>query len=242
MKAQRRHELKHNTLDAELVKILDYLKKHVGGIILAILAIVAAITVTWSVVRNRAAAVSVPRQQYDQLKSMDTSTAEGRSNALVGFEELSGQTGNARIAALACVEAGDICFRQQFAGDPVSGALDKAQGYYQRAIDDFSEIPVATGRAHLGLARLAEGKGNFEVARDHYQQVIALGDKTSLLAMNSATVAMKGLIDLDKPVRLAATRPAPPVTPPATQPATPPATQPVTPPATQPATAPATVP
>jgi len=226
MKTERRHDLKHNALDAELAKVLEYLKKHLGGIVLAILAIVAAITVGWSVVRNRAAAVSVPRQQYDHLKSLDVSTADARTTALAGFEELSTQSGNARFAAMACVEAGDICVRQQVAGDFVSGALDKAQKYYQRVIDEFSEIPAATGRAHLGLARLAEGKGKFEVARDHYQQVVAIGDKTGLLALNLATGALKALPDLEKPIRLATTRPAQPAAPPTTQPATAPATVP----------------
>ena len=230
MKTERRHELKHNALDAELAKILEYLKKHISGIILAILAVVAAIWIGLTVYQRNQAAVSGPRQQYDHLKSLNVSTADGRSTALAGFEELSGQTGNLRIAAMACVEAGDICVRQQMACDFVSGALDKAQKHYQRVIDEFSENPAATGRAHLGLARLAEGKGKFEVARDHYQQVVAIGDKTSLLAKNAATAALKILSDLEKPIRLATTRPAPP------------ATQPAVLPSTQPATAPATAP
>ena len=224
MKTERRHELKHNSLDAELVKILDYLKKHVKGIILAILTVVAAITVGWTVVRDRAAAVSIPRREYAQLKSLDISTADGRSTALSGFEKLAAQTGNKQVAAMACVEAADICVRQQVVGDFVSGALDKAQKHYQRVIDEFPEMPVAAGRAHLGLARLAEGKGNFAVARDHYQQVIALDDKTSLLARDSAKVELAALADLEKPVRMAAVRPAPP----ATRPAPPPTTQPTT--------------
>ena len=233
MKAERRHELKHNALDAELVKILDYLKQHMKGIILAILAIVAAISVGWAIVRNRAAAVSVPRQDYDQLKRMDTSTADGRSKVLAGFEELSNQTGNRRIAALARVEAADICERQQIAGDFVSGALDKARKHYQRVVDEFADNPVAAGRAYLGLARLAEGKGDLAAARVHYQQVVGLGDRTSPMATNSAKGALAGLDDLAKPIRLATTRPAPP----ATQPALPSVTLPTSRPATAPATA-----
>jgi len=228
MKAQRRHDLKHNALDAELVKILEYLKKHIAGIVLAILAVVAATWIGLTVYQRNEAAVSVPRQQYDHLRSLDISTPDGRSNALADFEELSTQTGNPRIAAMACIEAGDICVRQQVAGDFVSGALDKAQKHYQRVIDEFSEIPAATGRAHLGLARLAEGKGSFEVARDHYQQVVALGDKTSLLAKNSAIAALKILGDLEKPIRLATTRPVQPTTRPAVLPTTQPATAPAT--------------
>ena len=229
MKTERRHELKHNSLDAELVKILEYLKKHISGIILAILAVVAAIWIGLTVYQRNQAAVSGPRQQYDNLKRLDVSTADGRSTALAGFEELSGQTGNPGIAAMACVEAGDICVRQQMAGDFVSGALDKAQKHYQRVIDEFSENPAAAGRAHLGLARLAEGESRFEVARDHYQQVVALGDKTSLLTTNLAKAELKALAELEKPIRLATTRPAPPATPPAI---------PTTQPTTQPATAP----
>ena len=226
MKAQRRHELKHNALDAELVKGVDYFKKHIKGIILAILTVVVAISVVWSVIHNRAAAVSVPRQQYDHLKSLDISTPDGRSTALAGFEELSTQTGNKNVAAMACVEAAEICVRQQLTGDLVSGALDKAEKYYQRVVDEFADIPSAAGRAHLGLARLAEGKGKFEIARDHYQQVVLLGERTSLLATNAAKSALKVLSDLKTPVRLATTRPAQPAAPPASQPATAPAIAP----------------
>ena len=226
MKTQRRHELKHNALDAELVKILDYLKKHVKGIILVILAIVAAISVGLAFVRNRAAAVSVPRQQYDHLKGLDTSTADGRVAALAGFEELSTQTGNTHVAAMACVEAADICMRQRVAGDYVSGALDKAQKHYKRVIGEFSAIPAATGRAHLGLARLAEGKGDFAIARDHYQQIIVLGEQTSLLATDLAKNALAALADIEKPIHLATTRPVQPTTQPAVTPTTQPATAP----------------
>ncbi|MDP6545111.1 MAG: tetratricopeptide repeat protein [Phycisphaerae bacterium] len=229
MKAKRRHDLKHNALDAELVKILEYIKKHVAGIVFVILVIVAAIWIGLNLYERSETAVSIPRRDYDHLKSLNISTADGRSTALAGFEELTNQTGEPRIAAMACVEAGDICMRQQVAGDFVSGAIDKAQKHYQRVLDEFSDNKSATGRAHFGLARLAEGKGNFEVARDHYQQVVTIGEKTSLLALNSAKAALKVLGELEKPIRLATTRPAPPATPPAI---------PTTQPTTQPATAP----
>ncbi|MDP6633596.1 MAG: hypothetical protein QGG42_01700 [Phycisphaerae bacterium] len=226
MKTERRHELKHNSLDAELVKIVDYFKKHGRGISLAILVLVAAISVGWVVIRNRAAAVSVPRQDYDLFKASDVSTAEGRVKALTGFEGLADQTGNMGVAALACVEAGDICVRQQAAGDLVSGALDRAKKHYQRVVSEFSDFPVAAGRAYLGLARLAEGKNEFTAAREHYQQVIALGDKTSQLALTVAENSLKTIGDLERPIRLATTRPAPPPAPPTSQPDTQPAVGP----------------
>ena len=229
MKTERRHELKHNSLDTELVKILDYLKKNAKGISLAVMTVIAAITIGWVVIRNQAANVSVPRRDFDQIKRLDTFTADGRSTALGGFEELAAQTGNTRVAAMACVEAGDLCVRQQVSGDFVSGALDKAQKYYQRVIDEFSDTPEAAGRAHLGLARLAEGKGDFAAAREHYQQVVSLGDKTSPLAVNLATKALGTLPNIEKPIRLATTRPAPVITRslvPTTQPTSAPAVAP----------------
>ena len=216
MKTERRHELKHNSLDAELVKILDYLKAHGKGISLAILTAVAVISVGWIVIRNRAASVSVPRQQYDQLKSIDISTAQGRSDALAGFEELAAQSGNAKFAALGSVEAGDICLIQHVSGDHADGALAVAKKHYQRVVDEFSDNTVALGRAYLGLAKLAEDQNDLALARENYQQVISLGDKTSEMAVAAATKAIAMLDDLKEPVRLALKRPDPPATQPDT--------------------------
>jgi hypothetical protein len=212
MKTERRHELQHNSLDTELVKIVDYLKKNAKGISLTILTVIAAITLGYVIIRNQAAKVSIPRQEFDQLKMLDTSTPDGRLKFLAVFEKLAAQTGNDRFAALACVEAGDLCVMQQVAGDFVSGSLNKAQNYYQRVVDEFSGDSEALGRAYLGLARLAEGKRDFASAREHYQQIVALGDKTSLLVKNAATMALDTLSDIEKPVRLATSRPAPVIT------------------------------
>jgi hypothetical protein len=211
MKTERRHELQHNSLDTEMGKILGYLKTNVKGISLAILTLVAVITVGMTVIRNRAAAVSGPRQDYDGLKTQNVDTAEGRKAALTGFEELASQTGNMRVAAMACVEVGDISVRQKFAGDYVTGALDTAEKYYQRVISDFSDVPEAAGRAYLGLARLAEGKGDFAAAKGFYQKVVDLGSQTSPLATEAARDGLASLGDLKKSVRLATSRPAPPI-------------------------------
>jgi len=245
MKTERRHELKHNSLDAELVKVLDYLKKHAKGISLTILGIVAAISVATVVIRNRAHAISAPRAHYDHLKTLNIFTTEGRTAALKGFEELADQDGNEQVAALACVEAGDICVRQQMTGDPAPGSRDRARKHYQRVVNEFGDFPLATGRAYLGLARLAEGDGKFAAAREHYQRVVGLGARTSVLAVNAAKKGLAALSDLEKPIRLATTRPVIPIIepdPPTTQPATAPSTAPATAPTTQPATAPSTAP
>lgn len=234
MKAERRHELKHNALDAELVKVLDYLKKHVKGIILATVAIVAAISLGASIIRSRAEAVSIPRKDYDNLKRVNTATAEGRTTALVGFEKLAKQTGNPQVAALACVEAGDICLSQLVAGDAVEDRTktgEKAREHYQRVIDEFAKDHIAAGRAHLGLARLAEGKNDLAAAKTHYDKIVDLGDETSELALNGARSGLKALASLKDPIRLATTRPAPWVAPAALKPTSQPASQPATAPA-----------
>ncbi|MBT3202198.1 MAG: hypothetical protein HN350_20025 [Phycisphaerales bacterium] len=241
MKTERRHELKHNSLDTELVKGVDYLKHHAKGILLAILLVVAVISVAVMMVKNRTANVSIPRQRYDSLKAQEVATADGRAKALTGFEELASQTGNTEIAALACVEAADLCATQHASGDIVTGAQKRAKTHYQRVIDEFSDYPSAVGRAHVGLARLAEDAGDFAAAKEHYGLAIALADKTSLLAGQKAEALLKALDELEKPVRLATVRPLPP-TPPTTQPSTAPATQPATAPATAPAVTPATAP
>ena len=173
----------------------------------------------WTYIRNREVSISGPKLQYDHFKIMDISTAKGRADALAGFEELAAQDGNPQLAALGCVEAGDLCLRQKVVGDPVPDALVVARKRYQRVVDEFSDQAIPLGRAYLGLAKLAETEGEFAAARENYELVVSLGENTTQFATAEATKALAALGELNKPVRLAKQRPLPPTTQPDTPPA-----------------------
>jgi len=247
MKTKRRHELQHNALDAELVKIIDFIKKHGKAIVLTVLTVVLATCVIWYAAARHAAKVSGPRRQYDRLKAMPLYTADDRATLLAGFEELAVQTGNQKVAALACVEAAELCILQQVSGEAGPGALKKARGYYRRVVAEFSDVDVAPARAYLGLARLADEEGDLAAAKANYQKVIDLGDRASQVASELASQCLAAL-DEREAIRLATTRPVPPATQPTTGPAigppttTQPATKPAPVPTTQPATKPAPAP
>jgi len=251
MKAQRRHELQHNVLDAELVKIIDFIKKHGKAILTAVLVVILAICVIWYAVSRHAERVSRPRRDYDRLKAMPVRGPEDLAVLLAGFEELADQSGNRDVAALACVDAADLCVTRRVAGEAGPDALQKAKGYYDRVLAEFSDIDAVPSRAYLGLARLAEGRGDMDAAAQNYRKVVELGDKASHVASDLAKARLAALDGLEDPVRLATTRPVVPETQPATAPAIKPAsttrpaattTRPAATTTTKPATAPATSP
>jgi len=239
MKAKRRHELQHNALDAELVKIIDFIKKHGKTIVTITMVIILAICVIWYAVSQHADRVSMPRRQYDRLKAKPVYTPDDRATLLAGLEELAAQNDNRDVAALACVEAAELHVTQQVSGEAGGDALKKARDYYQRVVTEFSDVDAPLARAYLGLARLAEGTGDLDTARKNYQNVVDLGDRASQVTAELAKNRLAALDELKDPVRLATTRPAQPETQPATGPAVKPptATQPTT--TKRPATAPA---
>jgi len=156
------------------------------------------------------------------------------------FKELSEQTEVERIAALATVEVGDRYAVQAFAAGQVGTPADRedleadATSYYRRAIEKFPKQFPAVAKAHLGLARLAEGNQAMDAARSEYRAVTALKGKVPSLLVEWAELSLAKLDKLDlRP--MATTAPAAPTTEPATRPSAAPATRPSAEPATQPA-------
>jgi predicted negative regulator of RcsB-dependent stress response len=102
MKAQRRHELQHNVLDAELAKGVEFIRQRrtyiVWGVVLAALAILA-VTYTIRSTHNKARSLQA---RYDHLISSSAVTPQQFLDGMKSLAESSG----GQLAALATIQVG----------------------------------------------------------------------------------------------------------------------------------------
>ena len=223
MKARRRHELQENVLSAELSQVVDFFKKR--GTAIAWGVLIAALIVFVAVyVRGRS------RQKHARLQAQFntamTDLALPPEDRIRLLEELAGQDDRQDIAALATVSLGDEYTRKSMTtmagplADPAEwkSFADRAAAYYRRAISSFADQKPAVARAHLGLGKLAESRGDLEAAREEYQAVLKIAGLAGHPAAQQAARNMQQLSVLAEPVRMASTAPAEPTTKPATEP------------------------
>ncbi len=212
MKARRRHELQQNVLDAELARVVEFFRKYgtymVWG---AVIAALVLLVTTYSISKSRERRRNV-HARYERAMTDRTITLDERLKDLKALVE---QDVDSDIAALACVAVGDHSAARLATARSTAPATerkrfrDEAETYYRKAIARFADRPVIVGRAHLGLALLAESRRDFDAAEAEYHAVLAAAQ---LQAGPLADAAAKGLETLDQlrlPVAMATTAPAP---------------------------------
>ena len=215
MKSQRRHELQHNLLDAELGKIIGFFKKYgnyiAWGVLIAALIILVA---TYSVSKQRRAVTDI-HARYDRAMTDSGVKPDDRINDLTA---LAVQDADSKVAALACIAAGDaygaklVTSLAPMSADQRKENIRQAEVYYRMAINNFANRPEIVARAHFGLGRLAENQRNFDTAQTEYQAVLSMPLKTSGGTIYAAAKkALEGLDELRTPIPMATTAPAPKV-------------------------------
>lgn len=206
MKAKRRHELQENVLGIELGKLVDFLKRRGNHLAIAVLA-VALIFLLIFYLRYSSRA----KAQGIQVKWDRAVTAEMNSDERVkALTELTGQKDDPRLAALAGVQLGYEYARRLLAATDDAQRLamtERASEWYQRTIQDFPREDLAVGKAHLGLARLAEGQRQLNYAADEYRKVLAMASLAGHPVAHLAEAGLRGLKALEAPVHLATTMP-----------------------------------
>ena len=225
MKAQRRHELQHNVLDTELATIIEFLRRRGATIVWCALIAALVISVALYVHHRRQGRLNVPQQKYDRLERLAGSPRAVPAELLKGFRELADQRDNEQVAAMASVWVGDICLRQYLVDTLLtsperSDRLREARESYQKVLREFGDFPLATAKARLGLAGLAENRRDTATAKAQYAALAAMGDSAGPIVRRLALESVRRLENPGDPVRLAATLPAPPTTAPASRPAT----------------------
>jgi len=149
-----------------------------------------------------------------------------------------------RLAVQSLLWIGDQSLRQlatlgMGASNPNSLKLiDQAERAYNRVINEFTDRPMDVAVARLGLAAIAEERGQFDQAKAIYEAVSGLEGAALLPMANLAKVKLENIDHYGEPVTFASPPPPPP---PTTQPLNeliiPPA--PTSAPTSEPAAAPA---
>lgn len=233
MKSKRRHELKHNTLDAELGKIVGFFKKR--GSLIAWGALIAATIVLAGVYFYNKHTSNQERMldDYDALvrsyvERLDLSPEENAAEEAMRMEQLQALADTDDdfwIIGMACVKYGDLCQLAALGEIPDKERqklLDTAVGYYRRAIDKFSERAETVAIARLGLGQVYETRGKFDAAREQYETIRGMNELVGHTLISEAETFLESLEKVREPAPMAAV--APPEPEPETKPDT--ATQP----------------
>ncbi len=201
MKSSDRHKLKSNELADSLVELKDYLNTHSSQIVAVLIGILVVILAFFWWQNSR------QEQHIQQMASLQASmvNADIAQNQAVSYAldpktkgaapykpaQITSQLGlladdnaGTAIGALALLKRGDIIrsklyFSQQPFTDKEKNALqNQAQGIYERVIKEYAKFPVIAGQAKLGLAMLAEQRGQWDKARQLYEQLASDKDKS----------------------------------------------------------------
>lgn len=267
MKAERRHELKQNTLARSLETLPDFGRRHGTKILLVVLVgLAVALLIRNRVTSSRESAqtasysLSHGRELVDQLRTSAerlppaqfVSVAQEISRAVdLAVQQVLEGTDDPRMLAEARILQGDLNWQLAVMPDAPGATtrpelalprndeqlLQSAHDAYQAALEQRGAPIESLTTARLGLAAVAENRLKFDEAREHYQKVLDDNDTPKPLK-DLAAAAISRLETIRKPPLV-----APPATAPvipglgATQPST---TQSTTQPATRPGTQPAT--
>lgn len=210
MKSKRRHELQQNTLDAELGKIVGWLKTHATKLALAALIVAVVILGVTLYKRQTRTALAEVQAQYEKLRNAQINPQDDNTDVVNGLRSLSKQEIVPWIAADALVRIGNIHLSKmtlaELPEERESLAAEASQAY-QEVLTNWSDQFGAVGAAHVGLARVAEGKGDYAAARQHYEKVV---ENPSLEGFPIVDIARKSLREIsgwEQPVKLAASLP-----------------------------------
>ena len=215
MKATRRHELQQNSLDAELGKGVNWIKTHGARTLWATVAVVAIGLVVFSFFNSAWV-------KKEQIRAKYFNTV-GRPGGIVKDEmletllELTEQTTIKSIAADSCVEVANVYFQRMRLAEDAQQRSDfqlQAKEYYNKAIQEFPNQPLAAAKAHFGLAILAENRAALaedpaqrklavEAARAEYELVIETKGIQGQAVLDLARMSLESLTALAEPVKMA---------------------------------------
>jgi tetratricopeptide (TPR) repeat protein len=236
MDTKHRHELEQNDLASFIVNFQAFWAKHGNKVLTVVLVVLAFFVVKRLLDQNRES------QQEGSWADLATTSSPD------GFAEVARKYEGTPVEAIAYLNAGDLLLRKaaipeapttapatQEADDPTR-ALEQAESYYRKAQSAEAVSPIVKLNALLGLASVAESRGQIDEAKKLYQQVIDQAqDFHSIRTQAEARLALAD--NLARPIVFGADEPRPSGSPgsflfdvenptPTTRPATAPATQP----------------
>lgn len=202
MKSERRHELKTNTLAQSLANLNDFLRKHGGKVLLAVVAICLILVLLNNRRIQRAADQIKARQRTVEARRMidnwaresidvqDAGKARSKRDSateiLKSISEIYGWTDDRTVLGQATLLEADMNWqiaswpesvlattRPELLVEPDHAArLKAAREAYQRILDDFADVADLATLARFGLANVAENEKDWKQASKRYTEIM----------------------------------------------------------------------
>jgi hypothetical protein len=185
MKAERRHELKHNELADWMGERLEMLRPHATGILLGVGLLLAIVLGSVWYFSGETAAASKAWSQYFQAFS------EREPQKIL--QNLADEQSGSKAAWWAVIALGDINLSEG-AGmlhtdrSEAKKRLELAEQAYKKA--ELSDDRMLKNRARLGLAKVKESQCLPDEARKYYE-LVAQSEKDSAIGKAAATDAKR---------------------------------------------------
>jgi len=213
MKTKRRQELRTNELILQLIKARDYAARNwnwIAGTALVVVLVIAIIAY-WQY--NRSA------RRIEGLNVLATVREDSSlpvSERIDKLEQIAKQYPDPQVVLASLEAVGDYVMHRllvDWTGETPSQReklLGAAEGAFRRIIVEFPDRHEAVVRAHLGLAAIAENRGNREEAARQYKAILD-DPKLAAITMYKGIAAARAstLDERMQPVEiLPSTRPA----------------------------------
>jgi len=230
MKSQHRHELKTNELAEWMANFPDWLKQNRRMIIyVSVLIIVVMLYYFWfryrssTVAINEKAAFTALIDQIPRTKALVVrASASNTDNAFLMLDlakklrNMADQTKNNELAALALIKSaelirGELLYRiEPPRQDEVAKQIALAKEAYDQVIQRAASDASLLAKAKFGLGLCEEELGNFQQAREIYEQVAEDPAFKGTVAVAQAQTRLDTMSDYRSKVAFA---PAPVVAP-----------------------------
>ncbi len=208
MKSERRHELQQNELDHELHEMVRWFRRNASRVIWVAILVVGLVVAGWYWLYNARQADAAIQGQFNRavvFPNREFTEAE----QIQQLQELS-EVDDRRIAAAAILRMGNIyLLKTTTALQPMEAvqAGERAVLQFNRIIKDFASLPDMEAAAYYGLAKEAEGREDWDQAREYYEKVANMTQLSGNPVLLLARGGLNGLPSLKKPVYLSDIRP-----------------------------------
>jgi tetratricopeptide (TPR) repeat protein len=219
MKSDHRHELKTNELAEWLGNLPEWTKENLSTILITVAVILAAGAIYgWRLYSKNVVLVREQTEFTDlinqvpggKMQILQGQQSQGRDLSFIllqpanNLENFAQRTSHKQMAALALIKRAEALRAELHYGSPEEQYLIKqtnlAKESYTEAFEKSSKNPTLAAAAKFGLGLCEEELGNFEQARQMYQDITENSDFESTLAAVQAKIRLETMADYEKKI------------------------------------------
>jgi len=213
MKSDHRHELKTNELAEWLGNLPEWTKENLVTIIaVVVVVVVAGALYGWRLYSRNVLLVQEQAEFTDLLNQISGNKmqilqgqeAQGRNLSFLllqpanNLQNFAKKTSHKRMAAMALIKRAEALRAELHYGveeQSLENQTNLAKASYAEALEKCPKIPSLAATAKFGLGLCAEELGNFEQARQMYQDIATNSDFENTLAAVQAKRRLQTMAD-----------------------------------------------